>query len=156
MLELRLCSVIFEDSTARTFPYIQLNTPKERHKHSQPFLLAKTFPRISIGLLTTRRDFKSHSCTFSSPYGVFLHTQLCTVNMMYKFYGSHCREKGLVKQHCVLIARASDKINEIHGARPQMPHKFSFGLQQTPVCFTRGGGGGGGGVYLPCKQLNSW
>ena len=55
---------------------------------------------------------------------------------------------------------AYDKINEIHGAPPQMPaliSRFSFGVQQTPVCFHTpatgraadfmgGGGGGGGGI----------
>ena len=40
----------------------------------------------------------------------------------------------------VLIARASDKINEIHGACPQLPalnSQFSFGLQHQYV-FTTG------------------
>ena len=87
-------------------------------------------------------------------------------------------EKGLVKHRCCMVlllhgfvlgAHASDKINEIHGARPQMPtlnSQFSFGLQQTPVCFhtpatgraadlevvVGGGGGGGGGSSFPANN----
>ena len=56
---------------------------------------------------------------------------------------------GLVNTNAwfVLIARASDKINEIHGARPQM-----HGRAADLVGGRGGGGGGGEGSSFPTNN----